>query len=222
MTGDPPTVWAARARRWFERLEAAAAWSGRLAGWLLPVMIAAVLLTILAGQLRMNYFAQWDSRVPLFGRHLSVNGLVDLQWHLFAVLVMLGGAFALRENAHVTVDFLALRFAPRTRRLVVAIGDLLLLLPFCAVMVWFSWRFTMTSFNTGEGSTHGGLIDRYLVKMFLPIGFSLLFLSGVGRIGANLIAVLVPSVAPPDDRRPTLAATDAATTTTTTTDRRPS
>jgi hypothetical protein len=78
---------------------------------------------------------------------------LDLHWHFFTMLVMLGGAFALSTNGHVQVDFLSQRFKPSTQKVIMVLGDVFFLLPFCIFMAWYGWRFTVTSFNMGEGST---------------------------------------------------------------------
>ncbi|MCC5988581.1 MAG: TRAP transporter small permease subunit [Pararhodobacter sp.] len=176
---------------WIERITA---WPGRAAGWLLPLLVVAVCLSVAAASLRINVFLRWSDPVPLFGRSLTVNGMLDLHWHLFTILVMLGGAFALRTNAHVHVDFMSARFRPETQKVITILGDIFLLLPFCLFMTWYGWRFTVTSFNMGEGSTYGGLADRYLIKAFLPLGFALLALNATARM-LRLVAELVSPAA---------------------------
>ena len=54
---------------------------------------------------------------------------------LFAAVVVLGAAWALRDDGHVRVDVLAQRFSPRTRAWVDLAGSLLLLLPFCGFLL---------------------------------------------------------------------------------------
>lgn len=162
-------------------VEASCAWFGRAAGWLVIVLMILVCLTVAAAQLQINTFASWQGAIPVFGEQISVNGVVDLQWYLFAILVMLGGAFTLTSDGHVRVDVLAVSFSPRLRALVGIAGDLLLLLPFAVIMVWFSTRFALSAFQSGEGSSYGGLLDRWVVKAFLPLGFGLLVLSALAR-----------------------------------------
>ena len=170
-------------------VEAACAWFGRISGWLTPLLVISVCLGVLMVQLRLNVLAEWTTPVPLFGTHISVNSLLDLQWHLFAVLVMLGGVYALHTDAHVRVDFIAARFTPRTRRIVSLLGDLLFLLPFAVLMTWFSWAFAVSAFRVDEGSSYGGLLDRWIVKGGLPLGFALLALLGAARAVRTAIEI---------------------------------
>ncbi|WBY03574.1 TRAP transporter small permease subunit [Ramlibacter tataouinensis] len=139
----------------------------------------------------MSVLLQWEQPIPLFNTELSLSGLNDLQWHLFAVMVMLGGAYTLHEKGHVCVDFLSARLPERTRELITMFGDLLLLVPFAIVMTWFSWKFALNAWNTGEGSSYGGLVDLWIIKSVMPLGFALLALYGVARalrIAAAMVA----------------------------------
>src|SRR3546814_15210388 len=98
---------------------------------------------------------------------------------------MLGGVYTFAEDRHVRVDFLHAKLGPRGRAVVDIVGDLVLLLPFCAVVGWLSLRFVDLAYRSGVLSDYGGLIDRYLVKAFLPIGLGLPFAAGFGRIIRN-------------------------------------
>jgi len=69
------------------------------------------------------------------------------------------------------------------------VGHLVFLLPFCAIVIMHGYDFTERSFNMGEGSDYDGLYDRFLLKSFIPIGFSLLFIAGVGLTVQSLRAL---------------------------------
>ena len=163
------------------RVERACAWFGRIAAWTVPVLVVSVCVGVLLSQMRMSVLLEWSPSVPLLGTSLTLSGLNDLQWHLFAIMVMLGGAYTLHENGHVCVDFLAVRLSERTRAIVTILGDLLLLVPFASVMTWFSWRFMKSAWSSGEGSSYGGLVDLWIIKSVMPLGFGLLALFGLAR-----------------------------------------
>jgi len=162
------------------------AWPGMASSWLVLPTIFCVLAAVLGGILRLSQLATWDEPVLLFGDQLSIIGLTELQWHFLAVMVMFGGSYALQQNSHVRVDMIYAKVSPKTRAAIDAVGDLLLLLPFCAIVAWLSLRFVDMSIRSNEQSDYGGLVDRYLVKAVIPIGLSLLFLTGFGRVLRNV------------------------------------
>ena len=162
------------------------AWPGKVCSWLILPIILSVLAAVVGGVFRLSELVTWGFDAPLFGTHLTIIGLTELQWHLFAVLVMLGGSYALQQDQHVRVDMIQDKLSPRGTAIVDTLGDLILLLPFCAIVAWLSLRFVDLSFRSGEQSDYGGLVDRYLVKAFIPIGLSLLFVTGLGRVLRNV------------------------------------
>jgi TRAP-type mannitol/chloroaromatic compound transport system permease small subunit len=162
-------------------IEAGCAWFGRIVGWATPLLVISVCLSVLMAQLRFNVLFDWGHPIPLFGSRVTMNGLTDLQWHLFAAMVMLGGVYAMHTDAHVSVDFVANSFTERTRRIVVIFGDLVFLLPFAAIMTWFAWKFMMSAYSSNEGSSYGGLNDTWIIKAVMPLGFGLLGLLGLAR-----------------------------------------
>lgn len=173
-------------------------WSGlpgKFAGWLVPILVVVVCASVLAAHLRVSTFFTLDAPAPLIGGAFSASTLTDLQWHLFAILIMLGGAFALHGNRHVQVDFLSARFSARIARVIILLGDLLIMLPFCGFMIWFGGKFAVTAYHLGEGSVYGGMTDRWMIKMFLPLGFALIAVNGVARSLRLIIELVQPSAA---------------------------
>lgn len=165
---------------------------GYYSAWLVPVLVIVAVIGVIGAQQEVNVLLSWETPIPLLGTRLSMTGLAELQWHLLSVLIMLAGAYALREDRHIRVDLFSARFSPRTQRIIDLIGDLLLLLPFFALLFWFSLKTAQNAYNFGEQSNSGGLVDRYLVKALLPIGCALLMLAGAGRILRNLGLLLYP------------------------------
>lgn len=163
------------------------AWPGLISSWLiLPIMLC-VLAAVIGGMMRLSQLATWEQPIWLFGNQISMIGLAEMQWHLFAVMVMLGGSYALQQDRHVRVDMMYSKVSPKWRATIDTIGDLAFLLPFCAIIAWLSLRFVDMAIRSGEQSDNaGGLIDRYLIKTIVPIGLSLLFLTGLGRVIRNI------------------------------------
>lgn len=166
---------------------------GELVGWLILPLIVSVLMTVLAAKMGWNAFLRWDSSLPVLGNAITVNTLADLQWYIFAIIAIFGGVYAFRDGQHVSVDVFSSALPPRVRLGLTVFGDLVFLLPFCAIIVWYGWSFTLTAFNAGEGSSYGGLMDRWLIKAIIPVGFALLGIAALVRALATIHSILLPS-----------------------------
>jgi len=175
-----------------ERLQDLCTLPGRLVGWLIVPLIASVCLTVLAAQYGINVLAEWTDSVPLLGKALTVNTLLDLQWHIFSLMVLFGGVLAFRDNNHVAVDVFSSALSPRMQLVVRLFGDLVFLLPFCLVIAWYGYGFAVKAFITGEGSTYGGMLDRWVIKAMIPIAFSLLGLCAIFRAIETVRQLLRP------------------------------
>lgn len=167
---------------------------GYFSAWLVPALVIVAALSVTAAQFGLNVLFTWETPIPLFGQRLSMAGLAELQWHLLSLLIMLAGAYALKEDRHIRVDIFSARFSERTRKVIDIAGDLILLIPFFALLLWFSVSSVQTAFQFAEQSNSGGLVDRYLVKAVLPLGCALLILAGAGRILRNVGQLLAPEM----------------------------
>ena len=130
----------------------------------------------------------------VFTRYLLKSSLVavqELEWHLFALVFLIGAAYSLKHNRHVRVDVFYTRFSPRTRAWVDFAGSVLFLIPFCLIVVWSSKNFVYNSFVIGEISPDpGGLPARFVLKAAIPVGFVLLFLQGIALALQSLFRLL--------------------------------
>jgi TRAP-type mannitol/chloroaromatic compound transport system permease small subunit len=111
----------------------------------------------------------------------------ELEWHLFAVLFLLAAGYAHLKDDHVRVDIFYARMPRRTRALVDVVGSLLFLFPSCFLIVYTSIPFIRASVAVLEGSPDpGGLPGRFVLKMAIPLGFSLLALQGLSELVKNV------------------------------------
>ncbi|KAA3656123.1 MAG: C4-dicarboxylate ABC transporter permease [Calditrichaeota bacterium] len=130
----------------------------------------------------------YDVFTRYFLRKSSI-AVQELEWHIFAVIFLLGAAYTLKHDRHVRVDALYNTFSPRTRAWVDFLGSLVFLLPFVVLVIWASFNFVANSFAIAETSPDpGGLPARYLLKACIPIAFFLLMLQGLSM---NFRAALV-------------------------------
>lgn len=109
--------------------------------------------------------------------------ILELEWHLFAVLFLLGASYALLHDKHVRVDVFYERFSPSGRNLVNAIGVILFLIPWAWVIISNGWDYMASSWAWGEASPQPtGLPARWFVKSMIVIGFILLVIQGISEL----------------------------------------
>jgi TRAP-type mannitol/chloroaromatic compound transport system permease small subunit len=114
--------------------------------------------------------------------NVSSNGLLEIQWYLFAAVFMLGAGYGFLRNSHVRIDFISSRLSYRTRNWVDVGGIILVLLPFCYLSFQLSWPFFMQAFQSGEMSANAGGLIRWPAYLLIPVGFALLALQGVSEL----------------------------------------
>jgi TRAP-type mannitol/chloroaromatic compound transport system permease small subunit len=121
----------------------------------------------------------------------SSIAIQELEWHLFAVIFLLGAPFTLKHDKHVRVDVLYMRFSPKKQAWIDLVGSLIFLIPFSTLIVITSWKFAMNSLSIGETSPDpGGLPMRYILKMCIPLGFTLLGFQGLALASRSLMTLL--------------------------------
>ena len=158
--------------------------------WLILPLIASILAAVLLAKMGQNTLVSWSQPIPVLGRAITVNSLLDFQWYVFALVVLFGGILAYRNNRHVAVETLALNLPPRGRQMLQVFGDLVFLAPFCAIIAWYGYSYALVSYTTGEGSTQGGLMNRWMIKAMLPLAFAMLATAGIVRGLAGLVALV--------------------------------
>jgi TRAP-type mannitol/chloroaromatic compound transport system permease small subunit len=112
----------------------------------------------------------------------SSNSLLEIQWYLFAAVFLLGSGYGFLKNSHVRIDFVSARLSPRTRNWIDVAGILLVLLPFCAVVMALSWPLFVKALYSGEMSQNAGGLIRWPAYGLLPLGFALLAVQGVSEL----------------------------------------
>ena len=160
---------------------------GEITSWFALGVLISVLVAVIASAMRANEILGWGVDIPLFGDNLTVNDVIDLEWHFFAVMVMVGGTYAYQDDKHVRSDLIYAGLSQSKKMWINTLGDVFLMMPFVAVMWWLSIGFVMRSYNSGEGSDYGGMLDRFLIKSTIPIGFAILFLVILARVIRRLL-----------------------------------
>ncbi len=131
---------------------------GRLVRWL---VLAAVLLSAGNAIVRKMF-------------NISSNGLLEIQWYLFAGVFMLGAGYAFLRNVHVRIDFVSSKLSKRTNAIIDAAGIVVFLIPLCLILIKLSWPFFYNALMTGEMSSNAGGLIRWPVLLLIPLGFAIL------------------------------------------------
>jgi TRAP-type mannitol/chloroaromatic compound transport system permease small subunit len=120
----------------------------------------------------------------------SSNGWLEIQWYMFAGMVLLGAPYTLKMNEHVRVDLFYGMFASeRTQIWIDIVCGVLFLLPICVILVYFTWPWFVESWNINEASSNAGGLIRWPVKLLLPVGFTLMAFQGVSEIIKRVAAL---------------------------------
>ena len=138
------------------------------------------------------------SAINAFSRYAfgaSSNAWLEIQWYMFAGMVLLGASYTLKRNEHVRVDILYANVSTRRQIGIDIFGFVLFMLPATAIMAYLSWPIFHNSWALGEISANAGGLIRWPVKILLPIGFALLTLQGISEL-IKRIAMLTGHMQP--------------------------
>lgn len=158
--------------KFLDVIDSISRWSGRIVMFL---MIPMIFVTVYDVMLRYFFRAptQWA---------------YELSWMIYSAFFVLGGAYTLLEDGHISVDVLLLKLRPRLQSLLKAIYLLVLLLPFSIIVIiksipW-AWHSTLV-LECAEHTLWRPWV--FPVKWTVPIGFTLLALQGISTTVRNFI-----------------------------------
>ena len=146
---------------------------GYLAKWL--VLFACL---VSAGNAAIRYLFSYSS-----------NGWLEIQWYMFAGIVMLGAAQTLRLNEHVRVDVIYSVISDRARLWIDILGITFFLLPVTVYLTYLTVPFFLISFQQQDYSNNAGGLILWPVKAVLPLGFILLFFQGLAELVKRIAAL---------------------------------
>lgn len=158
-------------------------WIGRAAAWAVLAMVI-VQFTIVALRYALGFGSLW---------------MQESLHYLLAILVLFAAGWTLRSDGHVRVDIFYADAAPRTKAKVDLAGALLLLVPFMAAVLWFSWPYAGRAWSIMEGSREaGGIPLVFLLKSSIPLFAALLLLQGIAQAARAALTLTShkPAVAP--------------------------
>lgn len=148
---------------------------GKIVAWFSTAMVLIVCADVLLRYL-LNESSAW---------------VVELEWHLFALIFLFGAGYTLRHDRHVRVDVFYARFSDETKALINLLGTIFFLAPLCVIGIYSSWNYVLNSFHMKEVSADpNGLAFRYLIKACIPLGLFTLLLQGFSLIMSSLQILL--------------------------------
>jgi TRAP-type mannitol/chloroaromatic compound transport system permease small subunit len=126
---------------------------------------------ICAGNAFIRYGVDWSS-----------NGLLEIQWYLFAWMVMVGAPYVLKVNEHVRVDLLYGKLKGNAPVYVDIFGFIVFLLPIMGFMTYLSTPYFLNTLISGEMSQNAGGLIRWPAVLALPVGFAMVWLQGLAEL----------------------------------------
>ena len=114
------------------------------------------------------------------GRFFESTVLQELEWHFHAALFALVLGYGVVYNTHVRIDLIRENLAFRKKAWIELLGLTFFMLPFCALLIWFTFGYVVSSYNVGEGSVSTvGLPHRWMIKSVLVIGLVVALVAGI-------------------------------------------
>lgn len=139
---------------------------GKIASW--TVLLAAM---ISAANAFVRYGFDWSS-----------NSFIEIQWYLFAYMVMIGAPIVLKLNEHVRVDLIYAKLKGNGRVYVDLFGLVFFLLPVIGLLAYLSYPYFLKAFVSGEMSQNAGGLIRWPAILALPLGFAMMWIQGCAEI----------------------------------------
>ena len=146
-------------------------------GVCLIVLMGAIVGQVVSSALDINPLATFEGAYTLLGKAITLNSLLDFQWHLLVISGLLPVGLVWLMDRHIRVDFLYQRQSLRGQARTNLAGNLLFAAPFFALALPAAWDFARRAWTSDEGSRNGGLNDLWLIKAVLPLGLGLLALA---------------------------------------------
>ena len=118
----------------------------------------------------------------------SSVGVQELEWHIFAIIFLMGAAYTLKHEKHVRVDIIFSRLSERKKAVINIAGTIIFLIPFSLLIIFSSFDFVWNSFLIGESSPDpGGLPARFVLKAVLPLSFVFILIQGTSLLFKSIL-----------------------------------
>lgn len=142
------------------------AWIGKIIAWSMMIVMVLTVWDVLA----RKFFAA------------PVLWAFDVTIQLYALHFMLGAAWALATNEHVSINIFTDRLNTRTRAGLEILGFIVLFFPFVIALLVFGWGFAARSWASSETSWGAVAMPLYYIKTAIPVTAALLLLQGLATV----------------------------------------
>lgn len=109
------------------------------------------------------------------------NWVHESMFLMFGMQYMISGAFAYRDDQHVRVDVIYVKFSRRGKAIADIVTSLFFFI-FIGTMLWTGWRFASDAISVGEHSFTEWGIEYWPVKLMIPVGGLLILLQGISKL----------------------------------------
>ena len=148
---------------------------GKYTSWLTSVLVLVVVFDVI-----IRYIFNESS--------LAIQ---ELEWHLFAIIFLMGAAYTLQNDDHVRVDLFYSMFNLKQKAWLNIIGTIIFLIPFTLLIIYASQNYVINSFTLNESSPDpGGLPARYILKTIIPLSFLFLLLQGFSLLFKSILEIM--------------------------------
>lgn len=155
-----------------------ALYAGRIGAWACIPLIALIMVDVIA----RRFF------------NVGSTMLQELQWHFHALLFLSCIGFAYIRGSHVRIDMVREHLTERSRTILEAFGCAVILIPFCAVMIYYSVDIAWRAYLQGEGSPNpGGLPHWWIIKSAVPLGLLLAAVAGIAVLLRKIVLLYGPA-----------------------------
>lgn len=120
--------------------------------------------------------------------------MMEIELYLFAIIFLIGSAYAFQKDQHVRVDVFYSKMSEKNQARVNLVGGLLFLLPWTIIMIYIGQRYFVKSWLIGESSSQpDGLPALYIKKGLLVLAFVFLFLQGLSSVLKSILKLQNPT-----------------------------
>lgn len=114
----------------------------------------------------------------LFG--ITTTGVTDVSRYLMGFITFVGAGYALREDAHVSVDILTSRLGATSQGVLRVMCDVIVL-SVTAVLLWLGIELWWDAWVSGERSWGVFTVDLWIPYISFPLGIGLLLAVQIDR-----------------------------------------